>query len=127
MRRDGKIWLIAPLMCVWPMVAIADGGEADKLVSECDAADLPHASLGCCLERVRVREETDPSPQLQTLEANLEQRESGRPVVRTRAGPPAAPRVVEAAPNPDAAGEAERGPDQSPPQAAQPDSAARSG
>ena len=35
-----------------------------------------------CLERARVLDETDPSPQLQSLEAQLEQRETGHRTVR---------------------------------------------
>ena len=126
MRRDGKLWLIAALLCIWPMAANADEGEAAKLVSECGAADLPQGSLDSCLERVRVLEETDPSPQLQTLEASLEQRESGRPV-RARAAAAAA-RVVEVAPGPNMRADEDSGREQSsPPPATRESSAPRSG
>lgn len=125
MRRNGKLWLIAPLICFWPLGADAESGDAANLVSECGAADLPQATLDSCLERVRVREETDPSPQLQALEASLEQRETGRPVRMQSA--PAAPRTVEVAPEPNAmtADETERVP--SSPQPAQAQTTSRSG
>jgi hypothetical protein len=114
MRPHFKLWLFAPLLC-WPMVVCADEDPVAKLISDCGAADLSQESLDSCLERVRVLEETDPSPQLQTLEATLEQRESGRPV-RTPA-----PRVVEVAPEANTTAQEESERDQSV-QAAQPDS-----
>lgn len=104
MRSDGKLWLIASLLCIWSIAANADDGDVAKLMSECGAADLPQASLDSCLERARVLEETDPSPQLQTLEANLEQRESAPPG-RTQAASAPAPRMVEVAPEPDVSAE----------------------
>ena len=111
MRRDAKLWLIAPLWCIWPIAASADESETAKLISECGVADLPQASVDSCLERVRVLEETDPSSQLQTLAATLEQRESGRPAA-TRAAAAAAPRVGDIAPEPSLAPEGEGDPDQ---------------
>jgi hypothetical protein len=102
MRQDGKFWLIALLLCVWPIAASADDGEGAKLISECSAADLPQASVDSCLERARVLEETEPSSQLQTLEASLEQRESGRRV-RTPTAATAAPPEAEVAPEPNMA------------------------
>lgn len=127
MRRDWKLWLIATPLCIWPMAANADDGEAAKLIAECSAADLPQTSLDSCLERVRVLEETDSSPPLQTLEATLEQRASGRPV-RTRATAAPAPRTAEAAPTPNEISEAESEQAPSFSQPEQPDSSApRSG
>lgn len=127
MRRDGKLWIIAPLLCLWPIAANAENGDSAKLIAECGAADLSQASLDSCLERVRVREETDPSSQLQTLEANLEQRESGRPPAAQTA-PPAAPRVVDVAPEPKAVTLDDSERDQPSPQPQQADnSAPRSG
>jgi len=99
MRRDSKLWLVGLFLCIAPMAASADDADSAKLISECSATDLPRASLDSCLERVRVREETDPSPGLQALEASLEQRESGRPLpMQATASTPDAPRVVEVAP-----------------------------
>lgn len=51
--------------------------SASAVLADCGSADLPAAQVDSCLERVRVLDETDPSAQLQTLEAQLEQRESG--------------------------------------------------
>jgi len=99
MPRDGEFWLIVPLLCLWPLSASADDGEVAKVLSECGAADLPQASLDSCIERVRVLEETEPSSRLQTLQASLEQRESGRPV-RARTAAPAAPPAAEVASEP---------------------------
>jgi len=99
MLRDGKFWLMVPLLWLWPLSASADDGEVAKVIAECGAADLPQASLDSCIERVRVLEETEPSPRLQTLEASLEQRESGRPV-RARTAAPVAPPAAEVASEP---------------------------
>src|SRR5690348_129019 len=99
MPRDRKFWLIVPLLCLWPLSASADDGEVTKVLSECGAADLPQASLDSCIERVRVLEETEPSSRLQTLEASLEQRESGR-AVRARTAAPARPPAAEVASEP---------------------------
>jgi hypothetical protein len=94
--------LIVPLLCIWPLSAGADDGEAARLISECSAPDLPQASVDSCLERVRVLEETDASSQLQTLEATLSQRESGGPV-STRAAAVVVPPVAEVSRRPDGA------------------------
>ena len=106
MRPDGRCWLIVPLLCLWSLSASADDGDVAKIISECGVPDLPQASVDSCLERVRVLEETEPSSQLQTLEASLEQRESGRPV-RTRAAAAASRRAVEVAPEPNRAADGE--------------------
>lgn len=89
MRPDWKPWLIAPLLCIWPQASRADDSETAKLVSECGSSELPQASVDSCLERVRVLEETEPSAKLQTLEANLERRESGPRVIAHAAVAPA--------------------------------------
>ncbi|HLY07293.1 MAG TPA: hypothetical protein VKR31_16220 [Rhizomicrobium sp.] len=127
MRNDGKVWLVASLLCIWPIAANADSADVEKLATECGVPDLPRASLDSCLERVRVLEETDPSPQLQTLEASLEQRESAAPT-RTRAASESSPQVVEVAPDRSVSAEDESGPDQSISQTTRSDgSAPRSG
>ena len=125
MRRNGKLWLIAPLVCFWPMGANAESGDAANLVTECGALDLPQATLDSCLERVRVREETDPSPQLQALEASLEQRETGHPV-RTQSAA-ATSHMVEVAPERDAVTADENEQDTSSPQPEQAQTTPRSG
>lgn len=95
MRPDWKPWLIAPLLCIWPQASRADDSETAKLVSECGSSELPQASVDSCLERVRVLEETEPSAKLQTLEANLERRESGPRVIAHAAVAPAEARRAE--------------------------------
>src|SRR5438477_7653220 len=75
--RDWKLWLVAPVLCVWPLAASADDSGAARLIAECGAEDLPQASLDSCLERVRILEETEPSAQLQSLEGRLEKHEVG--------------------------------------------------
>ena len=75
--RDWKLWLIAPVLCVWPLAASADDSEAARLIAECGAQDLPQPSLDSCLERVRILDETEPSARLQSLEGRLEKREAG--------------------------------------------------
>jgi hypothetical protein len=43
-------------------------------MTECSGPDLPASSVDSCLERVRIQEETNPSPGLESLEASLEAR-----------------------------------------------------
>jgi hypothetical protein len=111
MRSKRRAWLIVPLIAVGPVAAVADDSDAAKLISECGVSDLPQSSIDSCLERVRILEETEPSPQLQSLEGNLEQRESGRlrsaRAVATPIAPAAAPRETDPR---SAEAEAESGP-----------------
>jgi hypothetical protein len=58
--------------------AFAAEDQASAVVADCGAADLPDSQVDTCLERARVLDETDPSPQLQSLEAQLEQRATGK-------------------------------------------------
>lgn len=119
MQLDAR-WLIAPLVCFWPLAAAADGNDTAKVISECSAPDLPQASLDSCLERVRVLEETEPSSGLQALEASLEQRESGVPATtRTAATPP--PAASEIAPESDVAAAGDEAQDESAARRADPD------
>ena len=54
-----------------------DGKDAlAKLTTDCGAVDLAEASVDSCLERARVLDETNPSPDVEVLEAKLEQRAS---------------------------------------------------
>ncbi|HEY3637046.1 MAG TPA: hypothetical protein VGK90_02760 [Rhizomicrobium sp.] len=57
--------------------ALAADDDASKALADCGPADLPDSQVDSCLERVRVLDETNPSPELQSLEAQLEQRETG--------------------------------------------------
>ena len=71
-------WLFLPLTFIPPFCAsAAEDTDASRLIAECSASDLPQSSIDSCLERVRVREETDPSSELQSLEATLECDEKG--------------------------------------------------
>lgn len=92
MEHTWKFLLVAPLLLGAP-VAGADESDAAKVMSECGAQNLPQSSLDSCLERVRVIEETDPSADLQSLEASLERRATGRQPPRTTSA-----RVVSAPP-----------------------------
>src|ERR1700733_7610933 len=54
-----------------------DGKDAlAKLTTDCGAVDLAEALVDSCLERARVLDETNPSPDVEVLEAKLEQRAS---------------------------------------------------
>lgn len=91
-------WLIVPLTFIPPFCAsAAEDSDASRLVAECSAPDLPQSSIDSCLERVRVREETDPSPELQSLEATLERGEKGGATHSMLNGPAAAPNEVSVA------------------------------
>ena len=61
-----------------PALAASRGDDVAQVIAECGASDLADAAVGPCLERVRVVDETNPSPQLQSLEAQLEERKSGK-------------------------------------------------
>jgi hypothetical protein len=62
-----------------PLAAHAQqAGDADTLLSDCGRQGLTNGEVDSCLERVRVREETAPSPDLQSLEAQLEQESRGQ-------------------------------------------------
>jgi hypothetical protein len=82
--------------------ALAADDNAGAVLADCAAPDLPNSAIDSCLERVRVLDETDPSPQLQSLEAQLEQREASPRVARRQPMPlqdPASPPVSEMAPD----------------------------
>jgi hypothetical protein len=57
--------------------ALSAEDSASAVLSDCGSAVLPDSQVDSCLERVRVLDETDPSLQLQGLEAKLEQRAIG--------------------------------------------------
>jgi hypothetical protein len=71
-------------------LAAAHDGDVAQLMSECGAPDLADMAIDPCLERVRVVDETNPSPQLQSLEARLEERKSGKHAGTSHAEPPPA-------------------------------------
>lgn len=81
-------------------LAAAHDNDVAQLMSECGAPDLADTAVDSCLERVRVVDETNPSPQLQSLEARLDERKSGIHSRTSRTQPPPAtgqPRNVESA------------------------------
>ena len=57
-----------------PSAFAGDGDDAASIMADCGGSDLPASAVDSCLERARVLDETDPSPQLQSLEAKLEER-----------------------------------------------------
>ncbi len=60
-----------------PAAVRAQQAAPDTLLSDCGRQGLTSDAIDSCLERVRVREETAPSPDLQSLEAQLEQEAKG--------------------------------------------------
>jgi hypothetical protein len=73
------------LLFVGAATAQAEGTAQDSptaVLADCGSAELSNSQVDSCLERARVLDETDPSPQLQSLEAQLEQRETGHRAVR---------------------------------------------
>jgi hypothetical protein len=73
-----------------PSAFAGDADDANSIMADCGGADMSASVLDSCLERARVLDETDPSPQLQSLEARLEERETGQanPASPTQAAPP---------------------------------------
>jgi hypothetical protein len=51
--------------------ALAQQDNPDTIVADC-SGQIPQEKVDSCLERARVADETDPSPQMQSLEAQLE-------------------------------------------------------
>lgn len=74
MGRTGRWVFIAALGAV----ALASSARADDddtlkaLVADCSGPDVKSSDVDSCLERARAMGESDPSPQLQGLTANLE-------------------------------------------------------
>jgi hypothetical protein len=75
---------VAALVLAVP--AFAAGGDANALVNECSSPNLPREAVDSCLARAQAMDETDPSPQIQSLEAMLERRQAG--AVSANAPPP---------------------------------------
>jgi hypothetical protein len=85
-------WLgsIAVLLCAGlPSVVGAAADETRIVLSDCDASGLTPSDVDICLERVRILDETSPSPQLESLEAKLEEKKAGKP--NSAASEPPAP------------------------------------
>jgi hypothetical protein len=73
-----------------PSAFAGDGDDATSIMADCGGSDLPASAVDACLERARVLDETDPSAELQSLEARLEERET-MPATRGRTNPAAPP------------------------------------
>lgn len=87
MRIVGPVSLAA-LLCTG-LPAAAAQSDVTAVLSDCGASDLPPSTLDSCLERVRVLNETSPSPELASLEARLEETKHGKDSVAAN-GPPKA-------------------------------------
>ena len=61
------------LLACGALPACSQEDESQKIIAEC--SDPPPQAVDSCLERARVEEETNPSPELQTLVAKLIQRQ----------------------------------------------------
>lgn len=111
------IWLSFPAVFVLaavPLAASAADKETDSVLADCGPSGLSTATVDSCLERIRVLDETNPSPALQSLEAKLEEQKSGPRHDAAASGPPrqlqalqeetvaADPVVVQSPPPPDA-------------------------
>jgi hypothetical protein len=91
--------VLSLLLLLWAPAAptaIAAGDSASSVLADCGAPDLAASVVDSCLERARVLDETDPSPQLESLEAALEARAGkgqpappGQPADAQASGPPA--------------------------------------
>jgi hypothetical protein len=68
-----RLFLISAFLVLTAVPALADD-DVKTLIATCGAPDLPPDKLDDCLEQVRVAAETDGSPELPALEAQLEQR-----------------------------------------------------
>ncbi len=90
LRSCTYVSLLLVLSAITPQTASAAEDNASAVLADCTMPDLPAAAVDSCLERVRVVDETNPSPQLQSLEAQLEQREAGPHTARRQPGPPRA-------------------------------------
>ena len=84
--------LIALLFTAAALPACAQQDSLDSVMADCGGA-IPPRLVDSCLERVRVLDETNPSPQLQSLEAQLSRRtdrirtDEGAPQAYGNAGP----------------------------------------
>ena len=88
MRIIGPASLAALLCTGLPAAAVAADSEIAAVLSDCGASNLPMSSVDACLERVRVIDETSPSPELQSLEARLEEQKHGKMSTDANGSPP---------------------------------------
>ena len=88
MRIVGPASLAALLCAGLPAAAAAAHSEIAAVFSDCGASNLPRSVVDACLERVRVLDETSPSPELQSLEARLEEQKHGKTGTAANGSPP---------------------------------------
>jgi hypothetical protein len=91
--------VLSLLLLLWAPAApsaLAAEDSASSVLADCGTPDLAASAVDSCLERARVVDETDPSPQLESLEALLEARAEkeqpaplGPPADAQASGPPA--------------------------------------
>jgi hypothetical protein len=79
-------WIFRVSIALLPICVLSPGApaqaagpdSADAVLADCGGAALPRSAVDSCLERARVLDETSPSPQLQSLEAQLSRQAEGR-------------------------------------------------
>jgi hypothetical protein len=87
MTRLGIAGLTAVLVgSAAPVLAAPGADTVAEVMRDCGGNSLPRDQVSSCLERARVLDLSDPSPELQSLEARLEQRVRNEP--GDDAGPP---------------------------------------
>ena len=64
----------ALLVSAAPAYAADADDTAAEVMRDCGGDSLPRDQVSSCLERARVLDQSSPSPELQSLEAKLEQR-----------------------------------------------------
>ena len=74
-----------------PAFAGAGDDTVAEVMRDCGGNSLPRDQVSTCLERARVLDQSEPSAQLQSLEAQLEQRVKGGYGNDDEAGPPPPP------------------------------------
>ena len=107
-----------------PALAAAGDDTEAEVMRDCGGSRLPRDQVSSCLERARVLDQSAPSPQLQSLEAQLEQRvragssddDAGPPPPPQRYGPDNGPSDNEMGPDVQGPPDEDSGPDdQGPP------------
>jgi hypothetical protein len=91
--KHTAFWSWSPLMLLGLLSLPACGQQdtPEAVMADCSGR-IPHEKIESCLERVRVLGETNPSPEAQALEAQLESRAHRRELAEGPAnGPPRPP------------------------------------
>jgi hypothetical protein len=89
MVRLGFAGLTAVLLASAAPAAAAPGDDTPaEVMRDCGGDSLPRDEVSSCLERARVLDQSNPSAELQSLEARLEQRIGNSPDDENAAPPP---------------------------------------